>query len=49
MGLVTDPQGLIVGIHSLAESRPIRQAGFDAAWAHFEEAKTYGRWVLGRG
>lgn len=46
-GLVTDPQGFIVGVYSLAEGRPIKQSGFEPQWAGFEEAKGYGQWVFG--
>jgi type II secretory pathway pseudopilin PulG len=46
-GLITDAQGLIVGIHSLAEGKPLRRTGFDPQWAHFEEAESYGQWVFG--
>ena len=46
-GLVKDPAGFIVGVYSLAEGRPIKQSGFEARLAHFEEAQTYSSWVFG--
>ncbi len=46
-GLVTDSQGFIVGIHSLADGTPIKQNGFDPAQAGFEEARSYRDWVFG--
>jgi hypothetical protein len=46
-GLVRDRDGLIVGVYSLAPGRPIRQAGFDATWAHFENSESYQDWIFG--
>jgi hypothetical protein len=46
-GLVTDPQGYIVGVHSLAEGRPIRRTGFDPALPLFDDAPDYRQWVFG--
>jgi len=46
-GLVTDSQGFIVGVYSLAEGRPIKQGGFVAKWAHFDEAASYRQWGFG--
>ncbi len=46
-GLVRDRDGYIVGIHSLADGRPVRQKGFDPALANFEDAEGYADWVFG--
>ena len=46
-GLEKDAQGLIVGVYSLAEGRPIQRSGFDAHIASFEEAEKYSQWVFG--
>lgn len=46
-GVMRDPAGYIVGVYSLAEGQPIKQLGFDARHAHFEEASDYGKWVFG--
>ncbi len=46
-GLLRDPSGYIVGVYSLAEGRPIKQRGFTARWAHFEDAPSYRAWVFG--
>ena len=46
-GLVTDPQGFITGVHSLAEGRPIQRTGFAPVLASFEEAGDYRQWVFG--
>lgn len=46
-GVVRDPAGFIVGVYSLAQGQPIKQLGFDARHAHFEEAPNYAKWVFG--
>jgi type II secretory pathway pseudopilin PulG len=46
-GLIVDSQGFITGVHSLAHGMPIKQSGFDAPWAGFEDAQGYGQWVFG--
>ncbi len=46
-GLVTDPQGFIIGIHSLAEGSPLQRTGFDPTQAGFEDAPDYRHWVFG--
>jgi len=46
-GVVRDPAGFIVGVYSLSDGRPIKQLGFDARHAHFEEAPSYAKWVFG--
>ncbi len=46
-GLVKNPAGLIVGVYSLAEGKPIKQTGFSATQASFEEAASYSGWVFG--
>ncbi len=45
-GLVTDAQGSIIGIHSLAEGQPIQRTGFPAQWAAFEAARSYRDWLF---
>lgn len=47
-GLVRNEQGGIVGVYSLAKGTPIKRTGFEARWAHFEQASTYQTWVFGR-
>lgn len=46
-GVVRDPAGHIVGVYSLSEGRPIRQAGFEPPHAHFAGASSYQQWVFG--
>ncbi len=46
-GVVRDPAGFIVGIYSPAKGQPIKQMGFPARQAHFEEATSYAQWVFG--
>lgn len=46
-GVVRDPAGFIIGVYSRAEGQPIKQLGFDARHAHFEEAPNYAKWVFG--
>jgi type II secretory pathway pseudopilin PulG len=46
-GLLRDPTGEIVGVYSLAPGSPIKQSGFDPAFEHFREAKSYADWVFG--
>lgn len=46
-GLVTDSQGAILGVYSLAGGTPIKQAGFDPTLAGFEQAPNYQAWVFG--
>jgi len=38
--------GRIVGVHSLSEHRPLKQAGFDDDDAAFAQARTYRDWVF---
>lgn len=45
-GLVRDPQGLIVGIHSLAEGEPIVQSGFPERFQFMAGASSYKDWVF---
>lgn len=45
-GLVRGPNGVIVGIYSLAEGEPAKRSGFDAWQAHFEDAQRYADWVF---
>jgi hypothetical protein len=46
-GLVLDSEGFIVGVHSLAEARPIKRTGWGPQRAAFEEAQSYKEWVFG--
>ncbi len=46
-GLVLDTQGRIAGVHSLADGKPIRQAGFEPQLAALENAESYRQWVFG--
>lgn len=43
-GLVRGPQGGIVGVHSLSEARPFKQAGFRQIYEDFEGAERYLDW-----
>jgi len=43
-GLVKAPDGGIVGVHSLAEGRPLKNAGFSEADAAFVDVETYAEW-----
>lgn len=46
-GLVLDAQGQITGMHSLAQGRPIQQAGFEPHLGAFAGAESYRQWVFG--
>jgi type II secretory pathway pseudopilin PulG len=46
-GLVKDNQGLILGVHSLAEGQPIQRSGFEPQLASFEDAESYRQWIFG--
>ena len=46
-GLVTDGQGFINGVYSLAEGTPIKRSEFTPQWMRFEEAASYREWVFG--
>jgi type II secretory pathway pseudopilin PulG len=43
-GLVKAPDGGILGVHSLAEGRPLKNAGFSEADAVFADVETYAEW-----
>lgn len=43
-GLIPAPGGGIMGVHSLAEGKPIKQANFDPAFALFEAKGSYLEW-----
>jgi type II secretory pathway pseudopilin PulG len=43
-GLVKAPDGGILGVHSLAEGRPLKNAGFAEADAAFVDVETYAEW-----
>jgi hypothetical protein len=36
----------IVGVHSLSEQKPIKQANFEAEVIHFANAENYTQWVF---
>jgi hypothetical protein len=42
--LVRNERGLIVGVHSRSEAKPIRRAHFRSEHAGFEEAASYAEW-----
>jgi type II secretory pathway pseudopilin PulG len=43
-GLITAPDGGIMGVHSLSEGAPLKRAGFDGGQADFEKAERYADW-----
>lgn len=43
-GLITAPEGGIMGVHSLSNARPVKQAGFSDRDADFERKETYSDW-----
>jgi type II secretory pathway pseudopilin PulG len=43
-GLIRNPQGRIVGVHSRAEGAPLKTGRFPVAYASFETAATYADW-----
>lgn len=45
-GLVRDAQGGIIGVHSLSEATPFKQAGFAPGQEGFAEAASYRDWVF---
>lgn len=45
-GLVLDPHGQIIGVHSLANGKPIQRAGFASRFPAFENADSYRQWVF---
>ncbi len=45
-GLVRTSDGLIAGVHSLAEGTPIKTANFEREFAVFEGAGKYSEWVF---
>ncbi len=44
-GLIKD-QGRIVGIHSLSDIKPLKQAGFSGQQDNFNHAENYQRWLF---
>lgn len=46
-GLLRDPQGHIVGVHSLAMGKPLQRTGFEPLLANFEQAESYEQWIFG--
>lgn len=46
-GLVRDPRGGIVGVHSLSDARPLKQAGFGRRDRALEGRQRYSEWVFG--
>lgn len=45
-GLVRDPAGGIIGVHSLAEGRPLKRSGFAPGLEAFVAAASYREWVF---
>lgn len=45
-GLVTGPQGEIVGVHSLSDDEPVKQSGFKPADKGFEGKTKYSEWLF---
>lgn len=45
-GLIRSGDGGILGVHSLSEGKPIKVAGFDAAYASLAKASTYSNWFF---
>ncbi|HEV8094599.1 MAG TPA: type II secretion system protein [Burkholderiales bacterium] len=43
-GLVEAPEGGIMGVHSLSETRPIKTSGFSGVQRGFGSARTYSGW-----
>ena len=43
-GLINAPQGGILGIHSLSDAKPLKNAGFGPLDTAFERATTYADW-----
>jgi type II secretory pathway pseudopilin PulG len=43
-GLVRNERGLIIGVHSRSEAKPMRRAHFASEHGGFEEAATYSEW-----
>jgi type II secretory pathway pseudopilin PulG len=46
-GLLRDSQGFILGVHSVAEGRPIQRTGFESQLVSFEDTNSYRQWVFG--
>lgn len=46
-GLVRDTEGFIVGVHSLADGRPIKRTGWPPHLAHLEAQESYAGWIFG--
>lgn len=46
-GTIRGPGGTILGIHSLATGRPLKQKRFPASYFHMEDAESYADWVFG--
>ena len=45
-GLIKGADGGIVGVHSLAEGRPLKQRGFAAELGDFADKDSYRQWVF---
>lgn len=45
-GLSVAPEGGIMGVYSLADGVPLRQAGFPGKQEHFEGARSYREWLF---
>ncbi len=46
-GVIRNPSGRIIGIHSLSTDAPIKRSDFDARHARFEDARSYQDWQFG--
>lgn len=46
-GLVRDPDGRIVAVHSRSEQQPIKQGGFEPELQHFADRNRYSQWMFG--
>jgi type II secretory pathway pseudopilin PulG len=45
-GLIKDPAASIVGVHSLAEGRPVKQDKFESPFESFRASTRYSDWVF---
>jgi type II secretory pathway pseudopilin PulG len=45
-GVVTLPDGQIIGVHSLSDREPLKHKGFPEKYAAFSDKKRYSEWVF---
>lgn len=45
-GVVTLPDGQIIGVHSLSEREPLKHKGFPEKYASFSDKRRYSEWVF---